>query len=162
GFSSSKWRRIQMSHALTSSGSGSRFSGGRCRTTLVMKTFERSSPMPASSSSSSCPAAPTNGRPCTSSWYPGASPRKKIPDSPLLLEREEVQHVHDGHGVALGGRCRNDVADLEAQPLRVADRSAGDLDLPCVEIHAEHPARRRRLAQQAGEQPVPAAEVHDE
>src|SRR5207302_931128 len=28
------------------------------------------------------PATPTNGFPWTSSWYPGASPRKKIPDSP--------------------------------------------------------------------------------
>src|SRR3954452_16679625 len=31
-------------------------------------------PMPASSFSSSFPAFPTNGRPCLSSWNPGASP----------------------------------------------------------------------------------------
>src|SRR5690242_446286 len=30
--------------------------------------------MPASSFPSSCPAAPTNGTPCLSSWKPGASP----------------------------------------------------------------------------------------
>src|SRR5438105_3577385 len=30
--------------------------------------------MPASSFDSSCPAAPTNGTPCLSSWKPGASP----------------------------------------------------------------------------------------
>src|SRR5439155_1160748 len=69
--------------AATSSGSGSRFSGGRCRTTFVMNTFRRSRPIPARSSSRNWPAAPTNGLPCTSSWYPGASPRKNRPDSPV-------------------------------------------------------------------------------
>src|SRR5437867_2576157 len=83
GRSTSRCRRSQTSQAATSSGSGSRFSGGRCRTTFVMNTFRRSRPIPARSSSRNWPAAPTNGLPCTSSWYPGASPRKNRPDSPV-------------------------------------------------------------------------------
>src|SRR5438552_17711690 len=83
GRSTSRCRRSQTSQAATSSGSGSRFSGGRCRTTFVMNTFRRSRPIPARSSSRNWPAAPTNGLPCTSSWYPGASPKKNRPDSPV-------------------------------------------------------------------------------
>jgi hypothetical protein len=39
-----------------------------------MKTSERDSPISSSSLSSSRPAWPTNGRPCLSSFTPGASP----------------------------------------------------------------------------------------
>src|SRR5947199_4231693 len=42
--------------------------------TFAMYTSSRVRPMPASSCSSSFPAAPTNGTPCLSSWNPGASP----------------------------------------------------------------------------------------
>src|SRR5438094_5841334 len=42
--------------------------------TFAMYTSSRVRPMPASSCSSSFPAAPTNGTPCLSSWKPGASP----------------------------------------------------------------------------------------
>ena len=42
---------------------GSRFFGGRALTTFVIQTSERTSPASASSSSSSFPARPTNGRP---------------------------------------------------------------------------------------------------
>src|SRR5207249_1442571 len=42
--------------------------------TLAMYTWSRARPIPASSCSSSFPAAPTKGTPCLSSCKPGASP----------------------------------------------------------------------------------------
>ena len=64
--------------ASSSSGSGSRLPGGRQRTTLVMNTSSRRRSIEPSISVSSCPAAPTNGRPCWSSWKPGPSPMNMI------------------------------------------------------------------------------------
>ena len=58
----------------TSGAFGSRFFGGRALTTLVIQTSSRTSPASASSSPSSLPARPTNGRPSSSSVAPGASP----------------------------------------------------------------------------------------
>src|SRR4051812_35129549 len=58
----------------TSGAFGSRLSGGRALTTLVIQTSSRTSPAAASSSPSSLPARPTNGRPSSSSVAPGASP----------------------------------------------------------------------------------------
>src|SRR5262249_19837817 len=55
-------------------GCGSRWPGGRHLSTFATKTSSRVMPIPASSFPSSCPAAPTNGTPCLSSWNPGASP----------------------------------------------------------------------------------------
>src|SRR5918992_1857218 len=57
-----------------SSGSGSRFPGGLHMTTLQMRTSWRVNPISPRSVFRSCPAAPTNGRPCLSSWNPGPSP----------------------------------------------------------------------------------------
>src|SRR5947208_2723908 len=301
GRRTSRCRRSQISQAVISSGSGSRFSGGRCRTTLVMNTLRRSRPMPASSSSRNWPAAPTNGFPWTSSWYPGASPRKKIPDSPepspgtawralrwrghamharissatrpssacctrgglwsrgrpdrslsrevndvrvgpprhlldlhdesgarehregllsrrkeealaapagpaeqrhrndllrvrhgvtrvgpallrlddertalaerrgsvpehalLICKGKQIEDVDDRDGVALGGRLRDDVADLEAKPLCVLDRDAADGDLLGIEVDPEDPAGVGGLAEQTGEKAVAAAQVDDE
>src|SRR3954468_21869479 len=62
------------SQAWISSGSGSRFPGGRHFRTFATNTSLRVSPIPKSSLSSSFPAWPTNGTPCLSSWNPGASP----------------------------------------------------------------------------------------
>src|SRR3954469_1663153 len=58
----------------TSSAFGSRLPGGRALTPFVMKTSSRCSPASSSSRSSSLPAPPTNGRPDSSSFAPGASP----------------------------------------------------------------------------------------
>src|SRR3954470_18984916 len=58
----------------TSSAFGSRLPGGRALTTFVMKTSPRSRPASSSRRSSSLPAPPTNGRPDSSSFAPGASP----------------------------------------------------------------------------------------
>ena len=55
---------------------GSRFFGGRALTTFVIQTSARTTPASASSSSSSFPARPMNGRPSSSSVFPGASPTK--------------------------------------------------------------------------------------
>ncbi len=61
-------------HASISSGRGSRFPGGRHFTMLAMYTRSRVRPISPSMRVSSCPAAPTNGSPCLSSWKPGPSP----------------------------------------------------------------------------------------
>src|SRR5450756_400087 len=78
GLISANWRSRYPEHAWISSGSGSRFCGGRHFTTLVMKTSSRRSDTDFSNCSNSCPAGPTNGRPCWFSCQPGASPTKKI------------------------------------------------------------------------------------
>src|SRR5437588_984272 len=57
-----------------SSGSGSRLPGGRHFRMLQMYTSLRWRPISPRSVVRSCPAAPTNGSPCLSSWNPGASP----------------------------------------------------------------------------------------
>ena len=65
------------SHGLqcaTSGAFGSRLPGGRALTTFVIQTSSRTRPASASSSPSSLPARPTNGRPSSSSVAPGASP----------------------------------------------------------------------------------------
>lgn len=59
-----------------SSGMGSRLSGGLHLTILVMKISDLVSEILSRSESRSLPAAPTNGTPCWSSLYPGASPKK--------------------------------------------------------------------------------------
>lgn len=53
---------------------GSRFSGGRHLTMFVMKMSSLFKFMCASISLRMRPAAPTKGRPCSSSFLPGASP----------------------------------------------------------------------------------------
>src|ERR671919_527919 len=60
--------------ASSSSGSGSRLPGGRHSTVFVIRTSSRRRPISERRRFRSWPAAPTNGRPCTSSWYPGPSP----------------------------------------------------------------------------------------
>ena len=57
-----------------SSGSGVRFPGGRHFTTFPIKTSSLSKFIALSISVRSCPALPTNGRPCLSSSAPGPSP----------------------------------------------------------------------------------------
>ena len=74
GSRASSWRRRNGAQAAISSGSGSRLSGGRHLTTLVMNTSSRVQPMWPSSRSSRPPARPTNGRPSRSSLKPGPSP----------------------------------------------------------------------------------------
>ncbi len=64
------------SHALISSGCGSRLFGGRHFTTLHMKTSSLFNPISERSFSKSLPALPTKGIPCKSSCCPGASPTK--------------------------------------------------------------------------------------
>ena len=68
------WRNTNGSHAATSSGSGLRFSGGRHLMMFAMYTSSRVSSIASMIFVSSCPALPTNGMPCTSSSWPGASP----------------------------------------------------------------------------------------
>src|SRR5690349_4384182 len=58
--------------------------------------------MPASSCSSSLPAAPTNGTPCLSSWNPGASPTNMRsafgspePKTTCVRPCASAQRVHD-------------------------------------------------------------------
>ena len=74
GSSASSWRRRNGAQAAISSGCGSRLSGGRHFTTLVMNTSSRCQPIEPSSWTSSPPARPTNGRPSRSSLKPGPSP----------------------------------------------------------------------------------------
>src|SRR5437870_2267278 len=50
----------------------------------------------------------------------------------LILERQEVEHVDNCHRVAVWRLVLDDVADLEAQPLRVADGPARHFDLALV------------------------------
>ena len=57
-----------------SSGRGSRFPGGRHFSTFAMNTSSRARPAMARSSFRYCPALPTKGSPCRSSFLPGASP----------------------------------------------------------------------------------------
>src|SRR2546428_10797332 len=59
-------------------------------------------------------------------------------------------------------RVLDDVADLEPQPLRVPYRATRHLDLAVVEVDPEDAAGFGRLAQQAGEEPLPPPEVDDE
>ena len=76
GSRTSSCRRRYGAQAAISSGCGSRLSGGRHLTTLVMKTSSRRQPIDASSLTSRSPARPTNGRPSRSSLKPGPSPTK--------------------------------------------------------------------------------------
>src|SRR5437660_10725020 len=50
----------------------------------------------------------------------------------LILERQEVEHVDNCHRVAVWRLVLDDVADLEAQPLRVAAGPARHFDLALV------------------------------
>ncbi len=86
----------------TSAAFGSRFFGGRALSTLVMNTSSRCSPASASSSSSSLPARPTNGRPCSSSLAPGASPT--IITSAGAGPSPGTKFVHVSHGSKPHGR----------------------------------------------------------
>ena len=70
------WRSRYGQQASISSGCGSRLPGGRDLRMLAMNTSSRFIPISSSSLFSSCPARPTNGRPCRSSSAPGASPTK--------------------------------------------------------------------------------------
>ena len=107
GSISSIWRSKYGRHAATSLGSGSRLSGGRHFTTLVMNTSSRVSGIAASSSSSNLPERPTNGRPCLSSLNPGPSPMIRIsalddplPGTPLVLVEWRPQLVHERTALA--------------------------------------------------------------
>ena len=92
-----------------------------------------------------------------------AEGRRRVPQHLLLLlERKEIEDVDDRDHVALGGRVGHDVAHLEPEPLGVADGAARDLDLPRIEIDPKHTAIVRRLAEEAREEAVAAAEVDDE
>ena len=69
-----------------------------------MKTSARAIPASPSSSSSSLPARPTNGRPALSSLAPGASPTMTIRASGLPSPGTKCVHVSHGskpHGVCL-------------------------------------------------------------
>src|SRR3989338_4785216 len=66
-----------------SSGKGSRLFGGRYFTILVMYTSSLFKFIASSISAKNFPAAPTNGRPCSSSDFPGASPINTISASAL-------------------------------------------------------------------------------
>lgn len=91
-------------HSSCSSSRGSRFSGGRQATVLVMKVARLVTPASRSAQSSSCPAAPTNGTPCASSSAPGASPIKTSlalaepdPKTMRLRVRESRHSQHPSH-----------------------------------------------------------------
>ena len=101
---SSICRKRWLSQASISSGCGSRLPGGRHFRTFAMKTSSRVRPIPARSLPSSCPAAPTNGTPCLSSWKPG--------------------RLADEHQV--GGRRARAEHDLRAGLRERAARAAGD------------------------------------
>ena len=93
-------KALQAAH---SSCSGSRFLGGRHFTIFAIKQFAlRSSSMALSILSSSCPARPTNGKPCRSSSSPGPSPiiitsgfSAPIPGTVLLRVEASLQAVHE-------------------------------------------------------------------
>ena len=74
GATSSICRSRKGPHCSVSAGSGSRLSGGRHLTVLVMNTSSRESPRAKSMELSSRPARPTKGSPCRSSLAPGPSP----------------------------------------------------------------------------------------
>src|SRR5437660_1294141 len=61
--------------------------------TFATNTSRRSKPISASSSSSSLPARPTNGRPCSSSLTPGASPTNMSSASALPAPNTTVLRV---------------------------------------------------------------------
>ena len=86
----------------TSSGLGSRLPGGRALTTFVMKTSSRRRPASARTWSRSLPAAPTNGRPVSSSLRPGASPTRTTPAR--ALPSPGTRCVHVAHGSESHGR----------------------------------------------------------
>ena len=64
--------------AFISSGVGFRFCGGLHFSMFAMYMFSLFSPTFSSSLSRFFPAAPQNGIPCSSSFFPGASPIKSI------------------------------------------------------------------------------------
>ena len=78
GWIASICRSRYFPQARISSGNGSLLPGGRHLTTLQMNTSFLANPALASRSSSSFPAAPTNGRPCSFSFTPGPSPMNMI------------------------------------------------------------------------------------
>ncbi len=97
----SSWRFRYGAQAATSSGSGSRLSGGRHLTTFVMKTSSRRHSIEPRSLTSRSPARPMNGRPRRSSLKPGASPTRTTsvsglpsPGTALVRPSASRQRVH--------------------------------------------------------------------
>src|SRR5688572_29665246 len=113
--------------------------------------------MPASSFSSSFPAAPTNGIPCWSSWKPGASPTNirsavglPAPKTTCVRPCESRQRVHPETACSKEARAAGVVtpgslgACSDAHPGSVA-AAAG------APAAAAHPEARARLGAKRGE-----------
>src|SRR3954454_22132360 len=111
----------------TSSAFGSRLPGGRALTTFVMKTSERCRPASSSSRSSSLPAPPTNGRPDSSSFAPGASPTSMTAavalPSPgtMFVACSQISKPHGtwsrtSFAIASSSFCRSRLAGLTRRP----------------------------------------------
>ena len=106
GSMSSRILSSQGRQARHSSGSGSRFSGGRHFTILVMNTFRfRESPTCSSIWSRSCPLRPTKGLPCSSSLRPGPSPTITIRE--LGTPAPNTAWVRPSHNPQFRHCCRS-------------------------------------------------------
>src|SRR5262245_38398445 len=105
-----------------------------------MYTSSRCIPMPLSSFASSCPAAPTNGTPCLSSWKPGASPtnmRSAVaepePKTTCVRPFARAQRVQPATASPYAARLSSAVSDSVAATASVSTaaegrRSAAGLD----------------------------------
>ncbi len=167
GSRTSSWRRRNGAQAAISSGSGSRFSGGRHFTTLVMKTSSRRQPIEPRRRTRRSPARPTKGRPSRSSFIPGPSPTKTTsvlgcpsPGTARFRPSWRRQRVHARTSAAIASSAaRRSASVTPVEPPRSdatppgptrADEDLGDLD----------GVRGRALADVVGDHPegdAPAA-----
>src|ERR671932_174046 len=98
-------------HAARSSSSGTLLLGGLHFTTFVIKTFDLSMPAFCIAWSRIRPAAPTNGFPFRSSFFPGASPTNisfaetcPSPGTAFFLVLESLQSGHPWTSLAIFSR----------------------------------------------------------
>src|SRR5579884_1517855 len=134
-----------------------------------MYTSSRRRPTPPSSFSSSFPAWPTNGRPCLSSWNPGASPTNirsaralPLPNTTCVRPCASRQRVHAATPAAYAwssSTCSTGTALTGANLPRAADgddrrlpRAAGRVHLDLVALSAaDDGAADRRLGRDAAD-----------
>ena len=141
GSSSSTCRSSQPVQRRASARVGVRFAGGRHFSTLSTAASVRASPASAISSSSSWPPLPTNGRPATSSFAPGASPttssrgrRGSVTDDDRRTGRRQLRA---GDAAAQQVRERVEVA-ARCTPAHAIRATAGSVTRGVIQ-------RRRRL-----------------
>src|SRR3954451_6476265 len=131
----SSWRNRYSWQLSISCGSGSRLPGGRHFRTFATNTSARVMPISPSSVSSSRPAWPTNGRPCLSSFAPGASPTNirsasALPEPKTTVWRAAASCGHLVHACACRQTALSSSRRSAAVPIASdSSRADGGLDL---------------------------------